>query len=125
MMKRTFEALARSVAPAAALTFQLALFAPLAHADASGEVLYRTYCSQCHGVEGKGNGVNAAAMSIQPRDHTDTGEMQARTDEDLFKAIKHGGKAVNKSVLMPNWDANLSDQDIQALVAYLRELCCK
>ena len=49
----------------------------------------------------------------------------ARTDEDLFKAIKHGGKAVNKSVLMPNWNANLSDDDIHSLVAYLRELCCK
>lgn len=90
-----------------------------------GKTLYRAYCTQCHGVEGDGKGVNAAAMAVQPRDHTDTAEMSARTDADLFKAIKHGGKAVNKSVLMPNWDANLGDEDIHALVAYLRELCCK
>ncbi len=92
---------------------------------ARGKTLYRIYCTQCHGVEGNGKGVNAATLSVQPRDHTDTNEMSARTDDDLFKAIKHGGKAVNKSVLMPNWDANLNDDDVRALVAYLRELCCK
>ncbi|MDZ7784769.1 MAG: hypothetical protein U5K56_18095 [Halioglobus sp.] len=32
-------------------------------------------------------------MSVQPRDHTDPEEMAARTDEELAKAIKHGGKA--------------------------------
>jgi cytochrome c oxidase cbb3-type subunit III len=106
----------------------LAFLAGVAHADGTadrGKVLYRIYCTQCHGVQADGKGVNAATLSVQPRDHTDTGEMSARTDEDLFKAIKGGGKAVNKSVLMPNWDANLSDDDIHALVAHLRELCCK
>ncbi len=112
----------------AALLAPLALLAAPVHADQSaerGKTLYRVYCTQCHGVGGDGKGVNAAALSVQPRDHTATGEMSARTDEDLFKAIKGGGKAVNKSVLMPNWDANLSDADIHALVAYLRELCCR
>lgn len=107
---------------------QLALFASATHADATaghGKTLYRVYCTQCHGVAGNGKGVNAAFMSIQPRDHTDAAEMGARTDADLFKAIKEGGKAVNKSVLMPSWSANLGDDDIHALVAYLRELCCQ
>lgn len=106
----------------------IALLAGVVRADGMadrGKDLYRIYCTQCHGVGGNGKGVNAATLSVQPRDHTDTAEMSARTDEDLFKAIKHGGKAVNKSVLMPNWNANLSDDDIHSLVAYLRELCCK
>lgn len=105
-----------------------ALAAPIAFADegdaARGAALYRVYCTQCHGLEGDGRGINVRDMAVQPRDHTDTGEMSARTDEDLFKAIQGGGKAVNKSVLMPAWGGNLSDQDIHALVAYLRELCC-
>lgn len=111
-----------------AIAVQLALLSGTARADgdaARGKVIYHIYCTQCHGVQADGKGLNAATLSIQPRDHTDTAEMGARTDEDLFKAIKHGGKAVNKSVLMPNWDANLSDEDIHALVAHLRELCCK
>lgn len=90
-----------------------------------GKQLYRAYCTQCHGVTGHGNGINAARLSVQPRNHTDRAEMAARSDQDLFKAIKEGGQAVNKSVLMPNWDGNLSDNDIHDVVAYLRDLCCK
>lgn len=89
-----------------------------------GKVLYHTYCTQCHGVQGHGNGVNAARLSVQPRNHTDHSEMVARTDDELVKAIKDGGQAVNKSILMPNWDGNLSDNDIHDIVAYLRQLCC-
>jgi cytochrome c oxidase cbb3-type subunit 3 len=97
-----------------------------AAADAKrGEALYQVDCTQCHGVKGNGAGVNAAHMSVIPRDHTDRGEMSARTDEELFKVIKHGGKSINKSVLMPAWGRNIADEDIHALVAHLREKCCK
>ena len=95
-------------------------------ADAAhGKVLYRNYCTQCHGIQGNGKGVNAPHIAVQPRNHTDRAEMSARTDEDLFKAVKHGGQAVNKSILMPNWDGNLSDDEIHDIVAYLRQLCCQ
>jgi cytochrome c oxidase cbb3-type subunit 3 len=95
-------------------------------ADAShGKLLYQTYCTQCHGITGTGKGINAAQLPVQPRDHTNRSEMAARSDADLFKAIKHGGQAVNKSILMPNWDGNLSDAEINDLVAYLRQLCCR
>jgi cytochrome c oxidase cbb3-type subunit 3 len=90
-----------------------------------GALLYQVYCIQCHGVAGDGKGVNAAFMAVMPRDHTDTKEMSARTDEELFKVVKLGGKSINKSVLMPAWDRNLSDDDIHALVGHLRQLCCK
>lgn len=90
-----------------------------------GKTLYKAYCTQCHGLEGDGWGVNVPDMEVLPRDHTDTEEMSTRTDEDLFKAIKFGGKSINKSTLMPNWDGNLTDEQIRSLVAYLRALCCK
>lgn len=100
--------------------------AALADGEAKrGETLYEVYCAQCHGLKGSGGGVNAAHMAVMPRDHTDRGEMSARTDEELFKVIKHGGKSINKSVLMPAWGRNLSDDDIRALVAHLRDLCCQ
>lgn len=86
--------------------------------------LYNVFCVQCHGVEGDGYGINVADMEVLPRDHTDSEEMGTRTDEDLFKAIKHGGKAIDKSVLMPNWDGNLSDKQIEMLVQLLRDMCC-
>jgi mono/diheme cytochrome c family protein len=92
-------------------------------AASDGAALYKTYCSQCHGMQGNGKGVNVRDMSVQPRDHTDPKEMGTRSDADLFKAIKEGGQAISKSVLMPPWGAVLSDDEIHALVTYLRQLC--
>lgn len=89
----------------------------------SGAALYKTYCAQCHGILGDGMGVNLRDMSVQPRDHTDTVWMAGRSDEDLFKAVKEGGLALSKSVLMPPWEGALSDDEIHRLVEYMRELC--
>ncbi len=94
--------------------------------DASSETgkdNYKTYCVQCHGLEGDGKGINVADMSTQPRDHTDAKEMSARTDAELFKVIKDGGQSITKSVLMPPWSSTLSDEEIEGLVKYLHQLC--
>lgn len=106
------------------LALGLSIFGTSAATATDARALYEVYCSQCHGIHADGNGINAPHMSVQPRDHTDRGEMSARSDEDLFKVIQHGGKAINKSVLMPAWGHNLSDAQIDALVAHLRTLCC-
>jgi len=87
---------------------------------------YRTYCMQCHGMEGNGMGVNIQDMSVQPRDHTDAKSMGGRTDAEIFKVIKEGGLAINKSALMPPWDGTFTDNEINDLVKHLRKLCkCK
>ena len=87
---------------------------------------YKTYCVQCHGVDGNGKGLNIRDMSVQPRDHTDAKSMSTRNDETLFKVIKEGGPAIEKSVLMPAWGDTLSDEEIKDMVKHLRVLCkCK
>lgn len=92
-----------------------------ARADEAHSVkLYNTYCVQCHGVNRDGNGINSASMAVKPRDHTDTKSMGDTPDETLFKAIKGGGLAVSKSILMPKWEGVLTDDDIKELVSYLR-----
>ena len=48
----------------------------------------------------------------EPRDHTDAKGMGDTPDDELFKAIKEGGLAVNKSVLMPTWGGVLIDAQI-------------
>ncbi len=103
----------------------VSLFLGVAHAAADefdAKLGYDTYCTPCHGVAGNGKGINVVAMAVQPRDHTDTREMRTRSDQDLFNAIKNGGPAVGKSVLMPAWRAILSDEEIERMVEYLREL---
>jgi cytochrome c oxidase cbb3-type subunit 3 len=90
---------------------------------ASAKDNYRTYCAQCHGLQGNGRGVNIRDMSVQPRNHTDAAYMSSRSDDDLFTADKKGGLAINKSVLMPPWGNSLSDTEIHDMVRYLRALC--
>lgn len=109
-----------------ALVLTLGMSAALEAADAErGRLLYRENCAQCHGLEGSGKGINAPHLEVAPRNHTDYEEMNARSNEELFKAISEGGQAVNKSVLMPNWGQTLSEQDINNLIAFLRKLCCE
>ncbi|MDT8429671.1 MAG: cytochrome c [Pseudomonadales bacterium] len=105
--------------------FSLAAFFTTANAqEVNGEQIYTVLCTQCHGVQGDGRGINASHMSVQPRSHIDEEEMSARTDQELYKVIEQGGKSINKSVLMPAWGDNLNQAQIEALVKHLRKLCC-
>ena len=101
----------------------LILFTPVANSAERAEDLYKAYCWQCHGMQGNGMGVNIRDMSVQPRDHTDSKEMSSRSDQELFNAIKDGGRAIGKSLLMPAWKDVISDDEIHSLVRYLKELC--
>jgi len=88
---------------------------------------YDHYCTQCHGKTGGGDGANATSeMPVSPRDHTSAKEMAKLTSEDVYFAIKDGGKSVGKSTLMPRWGDTMNDGEIKALVEYLNTLCkCK
>ena len=90
---------------------------------AAGKVIFAQYCVQCHGLKRNGTGVNLPGLSVRPRDHTDSKGMGDTPDDELFKAIKEGGLAVNKSVLMPTWGKVLSDKQITEMVKYLRTVC--
>ncbi len=104
----------------------LGMLVPSAQAESAypkAEQNYNTYCVQCHGSARDGKGINAKHMTVQPRDHADGKAMGDLPDAEIFKAIKEGGPAVNKSVLMPVWGGVLSDAEIQEMVLYLREVC--
>ena len=111
----------RRVAATALLLAAAAL--PAAQGKEAAADNYRTYCVQCHGLDGNGRGINIRDMSVQPRDHTDAKAMSGRSDEALFKVVKEGGPAIDKSVLMPPWGDSLSDEEIKEMVTYLRGLC--
>ncbi len=85
---------------------------------------YDQYCAQCHGGDGTGNGINATEeMPVSPRNHADSQEMAKLTADDVYFAIKDGGKSVGKSTLMPGWAGTLSDDEIKALVEHLKAIC--
>lgn len=84
---------------------------------------YQWYCAQCHGIKGKGDGINAKFLTVPPRNHTKAEYLETRTDEQFFEAIKFGGLSVGRAPCMPAWGNTLDDSTIHELVRYIRELC--
>ena len=90
----------------------------------TAEENYKWYCSQCHGLTGKGDGINVTKdMAVTPRNHSDPKEMSKLSNDDLTSAITDGGMANSKSPLMPPFGKTVSAEEIKDMVAYLRKLC--
>lgn len=87
-----------------------------------GKEKYAVYCASCHGITGEGDGPAAAALAVKPTDLTDGEDLNAESDEFLFKVIKEGGVGVGKSPLMAAWGGQLEDEEIWDLVSYIRTL---
>jgi mono/diheme cytochrome c family protein len=84
------------------------------------ERLYLGLCSTCHGADGHGSW-RATIFLIRPGDLADHVRMRGETDQYLYDMIKLGGAPVGRPG-MPAFGGSLSDDDIRALVAYLRSL---
>jgi len=82
-----------------------------------GERLYVSFCAGCHGVDGRGSW-RAALFLIRPGDLT---AGAAQPEGYVFDLIKHGGASIGRPG-MPAFGAQLSDEDIGMLVAYLETL---
>lgn len=74
-------------------------------------------CAKCHGADGKGQ--TKMGQRLKVRDYTDAKVQDSFKDEDAFKAIKEGLKSDDGKTQMKPYDT-LSDDQIKALVAYLR-----
>ena len=88
-----------------------------------GPRLYAKWCASCHGVEGKGDGPNAANLPVKPAQHSSREAMSARPDDSLFDTIASGGAVMNRSPRMPPFGGTLSATEIRALVRHIRTLC--
>jgi len=84
---------------------------------------YARHCAACHGVDGKGDGFNAAFLPVKPTFHADARAMSKRPDDTLFDGIHAGGSVLNKSHLMPAWGGSFSAEEIRELVNHIRSLC--
>jgi cytochrome c553 len=83
--------------------------------DAKG--LYEKDCVKCHGSDGKGD--TKMGKKLGAKDYTDAKVQAELKDEAGFKAIKDGLKDKEGKVLMKPAEGT-SDEDIKALVAYMR-----
>ncbi len=89
-------------------------------ADAGrGNVLYKEYCAQCHGLTGKGDGPAASGLEPKPAIHANM-PFDKLPMEYLYTVINHGGVAVGKSPNMPYWGLTIGQQGVADVIAYLK-----
>jgi len=84
------------------------------------EAIYRKHCAGCHGQTGRGDGLEARLTFLKVPDMTDRARMGALSDEFLATSIAKGSAALGGTAGMPGWDHLLTQDQIRALVAYIR-----
>lgn len=87
-----------------------------------GKTLFAHYCAHCHGLSGDGDGFNAEFLDKEPAELSDAKFQTKKTNHQIFRVIDKGGASARKSHLMPVFGKTLSETEIWALVAYIREL---
>lgn len=79
--------------------------------------LYDQSCAKCHGADGKGD--NKMGQRLGVKDYTTAAVQDALKDDAAFKSIKEGLKDADGTTKMKPADG-VADDDIKALVAYMR-----
>ena len=97
------------------VTVLLVVSAPVFAADAKAN--YNQHCAKCHGPDGKGQ--TRMGKQAGAKDYTDPKVQAEMDDAKAFKSIKEGQKVNGKEAMKPFGD-KLSDEEIKALIAYLR-----
>ena len=82
-----------------------------------GKVTYQRHCQDCHGPTGRGDGPTAASLKIPPANFQRF-QSFLKSDEELLRTIEHG------VVFSPmhSWRGQLTDGEMQDVVAYVRVL---
>ena len=95
------------------------LAATLSVKAADAKENWDSLCAKCHGAEGKGD--TKMGQKLGAKDFTDAKVQADMKDDAACKAIKEGLKSADDKTLMKPFDA-LSDDEVKALVAYVRGL---
>jgi mono/diheme cytochrome c family protein len=102
------------------LALALSLSATAARAaDAADN--WTQHCAACHGKDGAGH--TKAGKKLGVKDLTAVENQKKFSDDDAFNSLKNGLKGDDgTSTKMKPFSEKLSDDDIKALVAYVRNL---
>ncbi len=93
---------------------------PVPRTATAAQRLYLTHCATCHGATGRGSW-RATLFLMRPPNLADPRVMDSLSDEYLHGLIKEGGASLGKPG-MPGFGFYLSDDQIQAVIAYLRAM---
>jgi cytochrome c553 len=96
------------------LAFGLASVISASAADAKEN--WEKNCAKCHGADGAGK--TKMGEKLKVRDYTDAAVQASLKDDAMTKAIKEGVKEGDATKMKAFTD--LSDDEVKALVAYMR-----
>jgi mono/diheme cytochrome c family protein len=95
--------------------------AAAADESAAGEKIFQSRCFVCHGRDGRGSGPASQGLAQKPQDLTDSSWQRSVTDDQIKTVIRAGGAIIGKSGAMPP-NPDLTNQDINSLLEYVRHL---
>ena len=101
------------------LGISILIAAPLSARAADAKTNWANNCAQCHGPSGKGD--TKMGKMLNAMDLTDPKKQASFTDAQEAAAIKDGIKQSGKTA-MKAFGGKLSDDEIKALIAYVRSL---
>ena len=82
-----------------------------------GKAVYEHHCQSCHGRDGRGDGPEGESLKVRPADFHRFRSF-SKSDDELLRTIEHG------VVFSPmhSWRGQLTDGEMQDVVAYIRFL---
>ena len=83
-----------------------------------GGLVFSNYCVTCHGINADGNGRAARLYNPRPANL----RMSEKNDAYFGLIVRKGGAAMGRSEFMPAWEAELTNEQITDVVAYLRSI---
>jgi cytochrome c6 len=80
--------------------------------------IWMDMCARCHGETGKGD--TRIGKRLNAKDYSDPAVQAAMSDEEIIRVTTEGAFDANGRELMPAYKDELSSEEIESLVAYIR-----
>ncbi len=112
----------RALLGAAAVALAVLRHTAAGAAALNARELYDGACASCHGSDGRG-APQGTAINVPLPDFTDCNFITREGDGNWVYLIAHGGEGLGLSPQMPAFADTLTDEQIHAVLDYIRSFC--
>lgn len=82
-----------------------------------GRDIFHKHCQACHGDKGDGKTFAANVLNPPPKNFTSEKSKKELTEDRMIRSVTEGRKG---TAMMP-WKSRLTEQEIRAVVIYIRQ----
>ena len=91
----------------------------------TGRVLYREWCSSCHGEDGRGISRATVQLEVPAADLAACAVSTAEPEDRWIAIVRDGGASVGLSIDMPAYGEGATPEQLQSVVRYVKSLCAE